>query len=204
MVDTSELDIGNINPFRYRSYYYDKETGWYYLNSRYYNPLLLTNVNQLEEYETNLSYFKNLISNANSINDYNTNELDYNSSISNQGIRDVVKFQETLLEGQILSYKKPIIEGGSAYPNYGNKTGDYGFAKDILDEGNLKWAASISTKISKAVTKYPTGGGGGKASTGNNLGGTQANGFTSGGAYGGTLERENDDFLDFLMDDPIW
>ena len=40
MVDTSELDIANINPFRYRSYYYDTETGWYYLNSRYYNPLL--------------------------------------------------------------------------------------------------------------------------------------------------------------------
>ena len=40
MVDTSELDIGNINPFRYRGYYYDKETGWYYLNSRYYNPFL--------------------------------------------------------------------------------------------------------------------------------------------------------------------
>ena len=30
--------IANINPFRYRSYYYDKETGLYYLNSRYYNP----------------------------------------------------------------------------------------------------------------------------------------------------------------------
>jgi len=31
--------IANINPFRYRSYYYDKETKLYYLNSRYYNPL---------------------------------------------------------------------------------------------------------------------------------------------------------------------
>lgn len=30
--------IANINPFRYRSYYYDKEMGLYYLNSRYYNP----------------------------------------------------------------------------------------------------------------------------------------------------------------------
>ena len=30
--------IGNINPFRYRSYYYDVETGLYYLNHRYYNP----------------------------------------------------------------------------------------------------------------------------------------------------------------------
>ena len=26
------------NPFRYRSYYFDTETGWYYLNSRYYDP----------------------------------------------------------------------------------------------------------------------------------------------------------------------
>ena len=31
--------IANINPFRYRSYYYDQETKLYYLNSRYYNPL---------------------------------------------------------------------------------------------------------------------------------------------------------------------
>ena len=30
--------IGNLNPIRYRSYYYDVETGLYYLNSRYYDP----------------------------------------------------------------------------------------------------------------------------------------------------------------------
>ncbi len=29
--------IANINPFRYRGYYYDTETGLYYLNSRYYD-----------------------------------------------------------------------------------------------------------------------------------------------------------------------
>ena len=29
-------NIGNINPFRYRGYYYDTETGFYYLQSRYY------------------------------------------------------------------------------------------------------------------------------------------------------------------------
>ncbi len=36
--DTSVDGIGEINPFRYRSYYYDKETNLYYLNYRYYNP----------------------------------------------------------------------------------------------------------------------------------------------------------------------
>ena len=30
--------IGAINPFRYRGYYYDEETGLYCLNSRYYDP----------------------------------------------------------------------------------------------------------------------------------------------------------------------
>ena len=30
--------VGNKNPFRYRGYYYDTETGLYYLNSRYYSP----------------------------------------------------------------------------------------------------------------------------------------------------------------------
>ena len=31
-------EIANINPIRYRSYYYDAETGFYYLQSRYYDP----------------------------------------------------------------------------------------------------------------------------------------------------------------------
>lgn len=35
---TDSNHIGVINPFRYRSYYYDVETKLYYLNSRYYNP----------------------------------------------------------------------------------------------------------------------------------------------------------------------
>ena len=35
---TGNSTLANINPFRYRSYYYDTETGLYYLNSRYYDP----------------------------------------------------------------------------------------------------------------------------------------------------------------------
>ena len=30
--------VATANPFRYRGYYYESETGWYYLNSRYYSP----------------------------------------------------------------------------------------------------------------------------------------------------------------------
>ena len=37
---TSETHIANINPIRYRGYYYDVETGFYYLQSRYYDPAI--------------------------------------------------------------------------------------------------------------------------------------------------------------------
>ena len=30
--------LGVLNPFRYRGYIYDSETGMYYIRSRYYNP----------------------------------------------------------------------------------------------------------------------------------------------------------------------
>ena len=33
-------DIAETNPFRYRGYYYDTETGLYYLQSRYYDPVV--------------------------------------------------------------------------------------------------------------------------------------------------------------------
>ena len=32
--------MGRINPIRYRGYYYDEETGLYYLQSRYYDPIV--------------------------------------------------------------------------------------------------------------------------------------------------------------------
>ena len=35
---TDSTHIGNLNPFRYRSYYFDVETGLYYLQTRYYDP----------------------------------------------------------------------------------------------------------------------------------------------------------------------
>lgn len=34
----SSTHVAAINPIRYRGYYYDSETGYYYLTSRYYNP----------------------------------------------------------------------------------------------------------------------------------------------------------------------
>ena len=45
VTDTTAEHIGEKNPFRYRGYYFDVETGWYYLNSRYYDPEVCRFVN---------------------------------------------------------------------------------------------------------------------------------------------------------------
>jgi len=59
--------LGQDNPFRYRGYYYDSESGLYYLNSRYYDPEVgrLVNVDGYistgQRYNSNnmFSYFGN-------------------------------------------------------------------------------------------------------------------------------------------------
>jgi len=44
--DISDCGIVQINPYRYRSYYYDSEIGMYYLQSRYYDPVVGRFINE--------------------------------------------------------------------------------------------------------------------------------------------------------------
>ena len=69
-------DIANLNPIRYRGYYYDTETGFYYLNSRYYDPEICRFVNA----DKQIGCSKNII--EKNINAYCNNNpvnfVDYN------------------------------------------------------------------------------------------------------------------------------
>ena len=42
---TDQNHVANRNPIRYRGYYYDTESGLYYLNSRYYDPVTCRFIN---------------------------------------------------------------------------------------------------------------------------------------------------------------
>ncbi len=42
---TNPAHLANRNPFRYRGYHYDTETGFYYLQSRYYDPAISRFIN---------------------------------------------------------------------------------------------------------------------------------------------------------------
>ena len=58
ITNASDVDISNINniataqPFRYRSYYYDAESNFYYLQSRYYDPVTHRFINSDKLYDT--------------------------------------------------------------------------------------------------------------------------------------------------------
>ena len=54
---TSDCDLANINPFRYRGYVYDSETGLYYLKSRYYDPVTGRFLNADMYYDTQSNIF---------------------------------------------------------------------------------------------------------------------------------------------------
>ena len=58
--------IGKINPFRYRGYYYDTETGLYYLQSRYYDPVVGRFLNADEIMNTIMNDFAKVLINLNS------------------------------------------------------------------------------------------------------------------------------------------
>ena len=43
--ESYDKELANINPLRYRGYYLDSETGYYYLQSRYYDPSICRFIN---------------------------------------------------------------------------------------------------------------------------------------------------------------
>ena len=50
-ITNNDRTLANINPLRYRGYYQDVETGFYYLQSRYYDPVIGRFINaDLPEY----------------------------------------------------------------------------------------------------------------------------------------------------------
>ena len=80
IVDYSNDNIGIVNPFRFRSYYYDNESGMYYLNSRYYNPKIGRFINSDNCLTDNMgSIYNNMYSYTN--NNY-INYLDYSGRFS--------------------------------------------------------------------------------------------------------------------------
>ncbi len=79
--DSTECTVATVNPFRYRGYYYDTETGLYYLQSRYYNPtvgrfvngdegIVLLTTNHISLEKNLFAYCYNTVTNLSDITGY--------------------------------------------------------------------------------------------------------------------------------------
>lgn len=60
-VTLDNSNIGTLNPIRYRSYYFDTETGLYYLQSRYYDPQIERFINADSQFDKNAGLLKGIL-----------------------------------------------------------------------------------------------------------------------------------------------
>ena len=71
---TANTTIAEANPIRYRGYYYDNETGFYFLQSRYYDPVIGRFINADDAVFLNKS---NVVSSCNLFSYCNNNPMRY-------------------------------------------------------------------------------------------------------------------------------
>ena len=84
--------VHDLNPFRYRGYYYDTETGFYYLQSRYYDPVTGKNIQSADISNVSLPNINGLYAYGNN-NPVNNKVLNTNS---------VVKSYSNMLNSNLL------------------------------------------------------------------------------------------------------
>ena len=108
-VTGSNTAIGELNPFRYRSYYYDSDIQMYYLQSRYYDPEIGRFVNSddvryLGVTESDISYNSFAYCGNNPIND-----TDYDGFISLESIKEFFTNVISNITKHISKYVRELI-----------------------------------------------------------------------------------------------
>ena len=134
--------IANINPFRYRSYYYDNETGLYYLNKRYYNPELERFVSPdvvLGSNKDVLSYNLYLYVSNNPVSNYDKTG---NSKLLNKIIATVVNLLFKPKKSNTKTSKKTAKKKSVA-----------GLCTETKPSGIVSITTGTSTNIQRSTTK---------------------------------------------------
>ena len=115
---TLASSIGQINPIRYRSYYYDNETGFYYLNSRYYDSEVGRFINA-----------DNVVSgNGKTIQGYNLFLYCFNSPIN---MSDETGHWPKIINSIVSGVQKVIKKVTSKMTSQKNKNSSFSFANNV-------------------------------------------------------------------------
>ena len=106
---TAEVTAFNANPLRYRGYYYDQETGYYYLQSRYYDPSICRFINaDLPQY---VLILKGITSGINSFSYCFNNPVMFSDDMGTSSLSGILQFIVLNLKlVQISSPRKMYIE----------------------------------------------------------------------------------------------
>ena len=154
------LTVGKLNPFRYRSYVYDEETGLYYLQSRYYDPLTgrFVNADIYCDTETDTPLSTNMFAYCenNAINNvdftgewfYNFNQY-YNYYNKKYTGRTLISFKSNYKK-LVNRYKSNCKVYRSAYKNHPKN--DYIFDQTNAPYSSMVYGTSYS-KISRVGCK---------------------------------------------------
>lgn len=98
-----DKQLGVKNPFRYHSYYYDNETGFYYLHNRYYDPDLKRMLNMDSYTDTGFGMFShNLYAYCENTP---VNACNYSGNIPNWVDKNLYTSQDYLWEAKKNDYK---------------------------------------------------------------------------------------------------
>ena len=114
-----EEKLANTNPIRYRGYYYDTETGYYYLQSRYYDPSICRFINSDAPEIAKIS--KGITAGSNSFaycNNNPINDSDPSGAFSSKDIKNFFSQVFKWIKNKITSaiknrigyYKKPYLK----------------------------------------------------------------------------------------------
>ena len=154
--------LGVDNPFRYRGYYYDTETGLYYLESRYYNPELGRMMSA-----DSLSVMGMSKTTLNDKNLYNYCDGNPVGRVDESGTFPVAIFIQGAIGG-VIGFASGVMTAGAVAEIEGRKvttkevltgavTGFFtGAASGMIKSKGVAWIVNIA--ITGAVTAYATDG----------------------------------------------
>ena len=142
--------LGYLNPFRYRGYVYDEETGLYYLRSRYYNPewgrfvnadIWVVSGNDLHSVNMYAYCLNNVI------NGIDSNEMAWLQAILNWTSQQIVRPIVNSIEAIVGDVDMTITVGFSASVSLGFWSYSASAGISINFEGNMGVNVSVATAI---------------------------------------------------------
>ena len=144
-------NIATINPFRYRSYYYDSETNLYYLKSRYYTPELMRfiTIDEDEVVDASIKYVNNYIL------DLHNNGPSLASKTGSSSQLNGYKSLISLPYKQQMNSGTPIIDNNNEIVSYTHKVFslfDDPYASFLF--GNISYTISTSIGKNNFVANY--------------------------------------------------